>query len=60
MITQESLSKGWILSFRDRYKKLDPGLLDKMIHALSLVEALKTGGLDQNEWRRHDGECPID
>ena len=34
------------MSFRDRYKKLDPGLLDKMIHALSLVEALKTAGLE--------------
>ncbi len=42
MITNKSLTKEWIESFRKQadYKKIDPALLEKMIHALILVEKL--------------------
>ncbi len=42
MISNESFTKEWIESFRKQtdYKRIDPALLEKMIHALSLVEIL--------------------
>ena len=42
MITNESFTKEWIESFRqqEEYRKIDPALLEKMIHALALVEKL--------------------
>ncbi len=40
MITNESFTKGWIVSFRQQkeYRKIDPALLEKIIHALALIE----------------------
>ena len=42
MILHESFSKEWIESFRDqkKYERIDPALLEKMIHALALAEQL--------------------
>lgn len=42
MITNKSFTKEWIESFRQQkeYRKIDPALLEKMIHALALVEKL--------------------
>ena len=46
MISNESFTKDWLLSFRKQYKTLDPGILEKMVNALALVEALKHNGLN--------------
>ena len=42
MILNETFSKEWIESVRDhkQYERIDPALLEKMIHALALVENL--------------------
>ena len=42
MILNETYSKEWIESFRDqkKYERIDPALLEKMIHALALAEKL--------------------
>jgi hypothetical protein len=42
MILSETYSREWIGSFRGqaKYKKIDPALLEKMIHALALAEKL--------------------
>ena len=43
MITKNSLSQGWIAKFKQTitYKSIDNGLLEKMIHALYLLEQLQ-------------------
>ena len=48
MILAESFHKDWIYSHRERagFEKINPPLVEKMIHALALVEALATSGLD--------------
>ncbi|MDP2947628.1 MAG: nucleotidyl transferase AbiEii/AbiGii toxin family protein [Nanoarchaeota archaeon] len=48
MINSESFSKKWIESFRKQkqHEKIDPGHLEKMIHALALVEYLSLEGFD--------------
>jgi hypothetical protein len=48
MITPESYQKEWLLSHRAKkgLEKINPPLVEKMIHALSLVELLATNGLD--------------
>jgi hypothetical protein len=48
MITDESFSKEWILGLKAKpeYSKSDPGLIEKMIYALYLVEQLKLNNLD--------------
>lgn len=48
MIQTESYSKDWILSHRSRkgLEKINPPLVEKMIHALGLVELLAAAGLN--------------
>ena len=48
MILHETFSKEWIESFRDqkKYERIDPALLEKMIHALALAEKLATHGFE--------------
>ena len=48
MINIESYSKEWIESFRKQedYSKISPGHLEKMIHALALVENLSLEAFD--------------
>jgi predicted nucleotidyltransferase component of viral defense system len=48
MIKPESFSKDWIESFRKQkqYAKISPGHLEKMIHALALIEQLTLQGFD--------------
>lgn len=48
MILAESFHKEWIDSHRGRpgFEKINPPLVDKMIHALALVEALAASKLD--------------
>lgn len=45
MINPKSLSAEWLAEKKTQYKK-DPGLIENMIHALHLLEALKLSGLD--------------
>jgi hypothetical protein len=42
----DTFSKEWIESFRDQkqYERIDPALLEKMIHALALAENLDFQG----------------
>lgn len=48
MILKESFTKDWIHSHRERegLDRINPPLVEKMIHALALVEALATSKLD--------------
>ena len=48
MIKSICFQKEWIEGFRGQkaYKKINPPLVEKMIHALSLVQHLKVQGLD--------------
>lgn len=48
MILAESFQKNWIHAHRERvgFEKINPPLVEKMIHALALVEALAISGLD--------------
>lgn len=48
MILKESFTKDWIHSHRERegLDKINPPLVEKMIHALALVEALAVSKLD--------------
>jgi predicted nucleotidyltransferase component of viral defense system len=48
MINTDSFSKEWIESFRKQkeYAKISPGHLEKMVHALSLIEWLVLEGFD--------------
>jgi hypothetical protein len=46
MILKETFDKSRITSFRSKYKNADPGILDKMIHSLTLLEELTISGLD--------------
>lgn len=48
MISPQCFEKEWIESFRkqDLYKRINPPLLEKMIHALSLLQHLQTQGLN--------------
>lgn len=48
MIKPICFQKDWIDGFRAQkaYRKINPPLVEKMIHALSLVQQLKTHGLD--------------
>lgn len=48
MISPYCFEKEWIASFRKQepYKKINPPLLEKMIHALSLLQHLQTQGLN--------------
>jgi hypothetical protein len=46
MITPQSLTKEWLNELKKQNPKINPPLLEKMIYALSLVEALKIKGLD--------------
>jgi hypothetical protein len=48
MILPESFTKEWIHSHRERngFEKVNPPLVEKMIHALALVEALAASNLD--------------
>lgn len=48
MILKESFTKDWIYSHRERegLDKINPPLVEKMIHALALVEALAASKLD--------------
>jgi predicted nucleotidyltransferase component of viral defense system len=48
MIASESFSKEWIDQFRKQkgFSKVNPPILEKMIHALSLLEMLRLSGMD--------------
>lgn len=48
MIQRHCFQKEWINGFRaqERYNKINPPLLEKMIHALSLLQYLQTHGLN--------------
>jgi hypothetical protein len=48
MISSESFSKEWIDQFRKQkgFSKVNPPILEKMIHALSLLEALRLSGME--------------
>ena len=46
MILAESFSRQWITDQRKKVSKADPGIIEKLIHALALVEQLKLSGLD--------------
>ncbi len=46
MIKKESFTKEWALSFKKQNKSIQPEILERMISALALVEALKLKGLD--------------
>lgn len=48
MIKSDSFQKTWLDSHRERkgYEKTNPPLVEKMIHALSLVEQLSAQGLE--------------
>jgi hypothetical protein len=48
MIQSDSFQKAWLDTHRSRkgYEKINPPLVEKMIHALSLVEQLAVQGLD--------------
>lgn len=46
MISKECFTKEWLLGFRKRHKTIDPGILEKMVNALALVETLKLNGLN--------------
>jgi len=48
MIKSDSFQKAWLDSHRERegYEKINPPLVEKMIHALSLVEQLSAQGLE--------------
>jgi hypothetical protein len=46
MILPESFSRQWITDQRKKVSKSDPGIIEKLIHALALVEQLKLCGLD--------------
>jgi len=48
MISEKSLSKKWIESFRQQpeYARIDLMILEKMIHALSLVELIQLKGIE--------------
>ena len=58
MILNETYTKEWIESFREQeqYKKIDPALLEKMIHALALAEKL---ALQEFEFILKGGTCLI-
>lgn len=45
MIKTTCFSKEWIRNFKQRSKRINPPVLEKMIHALSLLEQLKAHGL---------------
>lgn len=45
MINKESLSAEWLAEKKRQYKK-DPGIIEGMIHALYLLDQLRTTGLD--------------
>lgn len=48
MIKLHCFQKEWIDGFREQeaYKRINPPLLEKMIHALSLLQYLQTHGLN--------------
>jgi len=48
MISKESFTTDWTKQFKKekRFSKIDPTLLNKMIHAFALLESLKTNGLN--------------
>ena len=48
MIHPKSFEKEWVLQFKQQkaYRKINPPVLEKMIHALALLEALQLTGLD--------------
>lgn len=48
MIDKKSFTKGWLDSFRAKkeHKAINVTILEKMVHALSLLEHLKEAGLD--------------
>ena len=46
MIQRESFSKQWIVDQRNKVPKADPSIIEKLIHALSLVEQLAVTELD--------------
>ncbi len=48
MIHPQSFTKEWLQSHREKpgYERIDPQLVEKMIHALSLVEQLSLQGLN--------------
>lgn len=45
MILPESFSREWIMDQRKKVSKADPGIIEKLIHALALVEQLTLSGL---------------
>ena len=46
MILSESYSFEWIKSKRESHGKADPGIIEKVIYALSMVEQLSQAKLD--------------
>jgi hypothetical protein len=48
MIKLKCFEKEWIDKFRaqEQYRRINPPLLEKMIHALSLLQYLQTHGLN--------------
>ena len=46
MIQKESFSKQWITNQRTKVSKADPSIIEKLIHALSLIEQLAVTELD--------------
>lgn len=46
MIDPKSFTKEWIVSQREKFPKLDKGILEKMIHALGLLEELRLTGFN--------------
>ncbi|MCP5050165.1 MAG: nucleotidyl transferase AbiEii/AbiGii toxin family protein, partial [bacterium] len=47
MILPESFTKEWIERFKQQkeFSRINPPVLEKMIHALALAEALKKAGM---------------
>lgn len=45
MIKATCFTKEWILNFKQRSKRINPPVFEKMIHALSLLQQLKAHGL---------------
>jgi predicted nucleotidyltransferase component of viral defense system len=47
MISNKSFQREWILQVvKEKFPKTDPGLAEKVIHALALLEKLKASGVD--------------
>ena len=48
MIKEKCFTEEWLDSFKNQaaHKRIDKGILEKMIYALHLLEQLKVNGLD--------------